>query len=277
VKPLVRGAALACVLATPAFAAIQCEITYPSNGDKMEWLFDNASDTTAFVEIAYRKNGGEVVSHSAGKYPLWSISINDATHTVTLSSRVDPGYSLAYFISPSPDVGGASMFNNGRKLGGGVYAKADPPAPPPVVAQAPATPSPASPTAAVRQTRGDTIPLVGGPDKRNFLTATIGGHGVLMLMDTGASDVVINESLANQLIAEGSATEGSPAEVGIANGQKIMVRNVTVNTVSLGSYTLTNVSCGVVKDGAEALMGMGFLGQFGPFRVDPDHGLPTFG
>jgi clan AA aspartic protease (TIGR02281 family) len=266
------GAALACVLATPALAAIQCEITYPSNGDKMEWLFDNASDTTAFAEIAYRKNGGEVVSHSAGKYPLWSISINDASHTVTLSSRVDPGYSLAYFISPSPDVGGASMFNNGRKLGGGVCAKADPPAPAPVVAQAPAVPPPV-----ITQTRGDTIPLVGGPDKRNFLTATIGGHGVLMLLDTGASDVVINESLANKLIAEGIATEGAPAEVGIANGEKITVRNVTVNTVSLGSHTLTNVSCGVVKDGAEALMGMGFLGQFGPFRVDPDHGLLTFG
>jgi hypothetical protein len=256
-------------LAAPqgAQAAIQCEITYASNGDKMEWLFDSATDTTAFAEIAYRKNGGSVVSHSADKYPLWTITINEATNVVGLSSRVDPGYVLAYFINPSPNVGGASMFSGKNKIGSGVCAKADPPA---TEYARPTPPPPASGDDAVSFTfRSDGM----------HVSATVAGHSVDMLVDTGANRCTVNESLADTLIADGQATELELGQAQLADGSWHSVRRISIKSLGVGSHWRTDVPFMVNPDASTPLLGLPVLlvNGNGKFTVDAVNQRIIFG
>jgi aspartyl protease family protein len=60
-----------------------------------------------------------------------------------------------------------------------------------------------------------------------------------------------------------AATEMTPAQ--IANGSKIQVKRVLLNSVRVGNLTAKDVSCGVLPaniTSAKTLLGMSFLGQF---------------
>ncbi len=89
-------------------------------------------------------------------------------------------------------------------------------------------------------------------------TGTINGNAVTFLLDTGASDVVIPESLAPKL----GLKPGPRSIAQTANGT-IAVRQTRIDTLSLGVIQLRNVRASInpAMDGPEILLGMSALRQ----------------
>ncbi len=88
---------------------------------------------------------------------------------------------------------------------------------------------------------------------------TINGKEVIFLLDTGATDVAIPESLAD--------------EIGLLKGQKILIKTANGNakayrtkldSVALGEIERYNLNATILTniDGKEVLLGMNFLKHF---------------
>jgi len=88
-------------------------------------------------------------------------------------------------------------------------------------------------------------------------SGTINGHPVRFMLDTGASDVSIPESVAKRIGLE----RGSPARMRTANGTATVYRT-RLDQVSLGGLTQNNVrgSINPHMAGDYTLLGMTFLG-----------------
>ena len=89
-----------------------------------------------------------------------------------------------------------------------------------------------------------------------------------MLLDTGASNLVITQSIAYSLVNSGAATWGLNEPVIIADGSTHEQQTVIISRVTLGEHTINNVPAVVSPDGAPPLLGMGVLGRFGRFTID---------
>lgn len=90
----------------------------------------------------------------------------------------------------------------------------------------------------------------------------INGQPVVLMLDTGATQVAISEALANKL----NLKKGMPVELSTANG---MTRgwSTTLNQVRLGSIELTNVSATITANMTdEVLLGMSFLRELEMIR-----------
>lgn len=86
-------------------------------------------------------------------------------------------------------------------------------------------------------------------------TGAINGSAVTFLLDTGATDVAIDEQQAAQL----GLKKGAPVLVTTANGEVRGWRTL-LRKVELGSIELTAVAATIVPDlHGEALLGMSFL------------------
>ncbi|MGV6852091.1 MAG: retropepsin-like aspartic protease family protein [bacterium] len=88
-----------------------------------------------------------------------------------------------------------------------------------------------------------------------FANGAINGQSVHFLLDTGATNVAIPESLADKL----GLSKGVQVEMNTANGPGLAYL-VRLDSVSLGSITQQNVSAAIVPGlEGEALLGMSFL------------------
>ncbi len=87
-------------------------------------------------------------------------------------------------------------------------------------------------------------------------TGKINGEAVTFLLDTGATQVSIPESVANSL----GLKKGFPLQVSTANGN-IKVYSTQLKTVSLGAITLHNIKANInpYMHGNEILLGMNFM------------------
>ncbi len=90
-------------------------------------------------------------------------------------------------------------------------------------------------------------------------SGTINDHDVVFLLDTGASDIAISESIAN--------------DIGLIKGQGILVRTANGNTrayrtrlasVGIGDIKLYDLNATILTNmpGKEILLGMNFLKHF---------------
>jgi hypothetical protein len=102
----------------------------------------------------------------------------------------------------------------------------------------------------------------------------VGGHAVQMILDTGATISSIPSALADQLIAEGHATEGRGGDVTFADGSSHHERAVVVDAVTIGNHTRSQVEM-TVLDG-EPLLGLPLLKAIGNFSIDAQHDVLTF-
>ncbi len=99
-----------------------------------------------------------------------------------------------------------------------------------------------------------------------------------MLIDTGATDLVITNSLASTLVAAGDAEWLPNDEAKLADGTKIEERNVKIHRVSIGDHTLIDVEAGVnPSDTGDMLLGFPVLNLFGKFTIDTNASQLTFG
>jgi aspartyl protease family protein len=87
---------------------------------------------------------------------------------------------------------------------------------------------------------------------------------VSMIFDTGASFVTLSADLARRIGLQPKATD-TPLELHVADGSVIQARQMTIPSVRVGKFTLTNVACAVMpadKKDAPLLLGQSFINQF---------------
>lgn len=90
-------------------------------------------------------------------------------------------------------------------------------------------------------------------------SGTINGHPVVFLLDTGASDVAIPESLADEI----GLLKGHAVHIKTANGNTEAYRT-QLDSVALGEITRYDLSATILPNiaGKEVLLGMNFLKHF---------------
>jgi predicted aspartyl protease len=132
----------------------------------------------------------------------------------------------------------------------------------PVVASTPA-PAVAPIVPAPTSSAIDKVPITfskGGA----YVAVSIGTMPATMLVDTGATGMTVSETIADWLVANGQATNGSIDHVTLAGGVQKDFRGIDIGSVTVGDHVVRNVHAGVVPDGADMLLGLGVLAQVSP-------------
>jgi gag-polyprotein putative aspartyl protease len=139
--------------------------------------------------------------------------------------------------------------------------------PPAAVALAP-EPPPYAPPPPTSSGVSDTVPLTMRGNAA-YLMAVVGGERVEMLLDTGATEMTIHESLAERLVASGRAEIGPDGTMSLADGSTHPARHVIIHRLTVAGHTVTDVIAGIEPDGADMLLGVGVLrGMAGRAAVD---------
>jgi clan AA aspartic protease (TIGR02281 family) len=106
-------------------------------------------------------------------------------------------------------------------------------------------------------------------DQRARVSVSVGAVAITMLIDTGATSMVLTQSVADRLVSSGQATEGPPTVVTYADGRTANGRSIDVATVAIGGHVLHHVHAGVENDGAEPLLGFDALSHItGKFAIN---------
>jgi hypothetical protein len=143
----------------------------------------------------------------------------------------------------------------------------DPP-PPTYTAQVPAPSYTPAPVAS-----GGDVPII--IDRNEALAMVmVGGRSIGMTIDTGATQGSLPTEFADQLIADGAATESEPMPFKMANDQVETKRTVIVGTVNIGGHIVHDIRFSV---GGAALLGFNALSAVGSsFKIDHDRGVLSF-
>jgi len=104
-----------------------------------------------------------------------------------------------------------------------------------------------------------------------FIVVSIGKVSRKFILDSGASDVSISETLEKELKNAGVITQAnylSPALYKLANGNVVECRRILVPEMTIGNYTVKNVTVSVFNKGGELLLGKSFLDKFSKWTID---------
>jgi clan AA aspartic protease (TIGR02281 family) len=88
------------------------------------------------------------------------------------------------------------------------------------------------------------------------------------VLDTGASEMTVTQSLADELVREGYAVRGEHETVTYADGKPHDVPTISVDAVMVGTHRVTDVHVSVSPDRSPMLLGLGVLNRIGRFTVD---------
>jgi len=117
------------------------------------------------------------------------------------------------------------------------------------------------------------IPLVDYMSYGYKVKITIGGISKYFLFDTGASDLVIDEKFAKELLKNKSLKKENyeeKTEFETANKEVIEGQMVRIDNIVIGDYTVNNVSIAIIKNGS-LLCGMSFLDKFKRWEIDKEN------
>ena len=107
---------------------------------------------------------------------------------------------------------------------------------------------------------GTRIVLPVGPGGHYGGTASINGHSVDFIVDTGATSIAMGADLASRLGLNYNASKAAAAMT--ANGA-VAARKLTLDKVTIGDVTVLNVDCMVVPQAMPVvLLGNSFLSHF---------------
>lgn len=102
-----------------------------------------------------------------------------------------------------------------------------------------------------------------------YVAVTLGSMPLEMLIDSGATNTSITDSIAQTLIANGEATLGPDGHVTLADGSTHPSRHILISTVRVGNHELHNIMAMVGGGNASLLLGFDVLSQIsGRFSVD---------
>ena len=94
---------------------------------------------------------------------------------------------------------------------------------------------------------------------------TIGNKNYKYLIDTGASDMIINSSIEKNLLNYGYLRQSDYKEsrvYEIANGQQIKLNIAELPNIKISGYEFNNIDIAIGDDRASLLLGMSFLNRF---------------
>ena len=101
---------------------------------------------------------------------------------------------------------------------------------------------------------------------------TIAGVTKYYIFDTGASFLVINSELEQELLTSGTLKIGDyreVIEVSLANNELVEAKTVILHDVAIGDYTLNNVTA-IIIDGGSLLCGTSLLNKFRKWEIDTE-------
>jgi clan AA aspartic protease (TIGR02281 family) len=97
----------------------------------------------------------------------------------------------------------------------------------------------------------------------------VGSQSIYATVDTGCTDMTVNENLANKLLALGEATELGMGDVSLADGSVKSMRHIRITAVTIGGHSVHGVTAMVVPDGTMMLLGYNVLSQVsGKFAIN---------
>jgi clan AA aspartic protease (TIGR02281 family) len=114
------------------------------------------------------------------------------------------------------------------------------------------------------------IPLINYFGKSYKIKISIAGISKYYLFDTGASDLIINKELADELLSRGKLSKDNilyETEYTLANNNTVKGKKVKIDNITIGDYTLNNVVIGIIDDGS-LLCGKSFLDKFSKWEID---------
>lgn len=98
----------------------------------------------------------------------------------------------------------------------------------------------------------------------------IGGVFNYFMVDTGASDLIINKEIEQHLLSKGLINEDSylGQEIySVADGREVSATVVIINDVKIGDYKVNNVKAAIL-DTELPLLGMSFLEKFKDWEIN---------
>lgn len=121
------------------------------------------------------------------------------------------------------------------------------------------------------------VPLVRDRHGTFTLLAMLNGTTTLAFtLDTGATNVTIPQSIAQELMRDGSLTVADYVGNAISilpDGTKRHDTLYRLRSVTIGGLTVTDVECSVGDEGSALLLGQSFLSKFGSWSVDNGRGV----
>lgn len=118
------------------------------------------------------------------------------------------------------------------------------------------------------------IPLV-YMDGAYYVKVSIAGETKYLLIDSGATETIINESWANKLQITNAFVDDVPIDYEtfiLGDASEVTVKKYRVKSFQVGDCTYNNYIIGVVPEGGMVL-GMGFLGLFDSWEIDGDNNV----
>lgn len=116
----------------------------------------------------------------------------------------------------------------------------------------------------------DTIPML-TMSGMSLIKITIGGNTQVWILDTGATDLLINKETEEQLKKQNILNTSNYigiTEYEMANGTIDSCRKYKVNGVKIGGYKVDNVIIAVSDKGRQLLVGKSLLNKFSSWIMD---------
>ena len=104
-----------------------------------------------------------------------------------------------------------------------------------------------------------------------LINISVNGITKKFILDSGASDVSINENFEQELINKGLIKKEdyiSSALYKIADGSIVSNRRLIIRSLKIGNFTVENVKVGVSKNDAPLLLGKSLLDKFSTWSID---------
>jgi clan AA aspartic protease (TIGR02281 family) len=114
------------------------------------------------------------------------------------------------------------------------------------------------------------IPLIDLFGKGYKVKITIAGVSKYYLLDTGASDLIIDRDTERELLLNGFLKKENylnKTEYTLANNQTVKGQELKIDNIVIGDYTLNNVVIAIV-DESSLLCGKSFLDKFKKWEID---------
>ncbi len=115
-----------------------------------------------------------------------------------------------------------------------------------------------------------SVPVV-SEGKISRVNVLVGGKSISYIIDSGASDMNINESMERYLKEIGTVRSTDYLTAGkyqLADGSIKEYRRVMISTVKIGDLTIESVPANIIRDNEPLLLGKSFLNRFSFWKID---------
>jgi predicted aspartyl protease len=123
----------------------------------------------------------------------------------------------------------------------------------------------------------DSVPITTFANGKGVsIPVGVGKYTITMMLDTGASSMLLSKDVADALVRDGSAHSIGTSKFQMADGRVVEEPMIVVNEVRIGNHILHNVEASVMP-GNDMLLGFTVVNQIGPFKINTRTNELVFG